>query len=364
MIIFLFIALVILITFVIVLYLIFKNKSTFVHSTDQVSCKAPTETTNIIKSYFDKNPMTGFIDPTTFQKIVASAKSENLALLAIADYSAKFSTHAVMSKYPVGACVLGVSGKVYIGANFEFFGTLISTIHGEQCAVHNAAVHKEKALTKLAVNEAPCGLCRQYLIDLGLPKNLTVIFCSADENGYLISDTLENLLPHNFGPENLHLDVSTLVHKSWELEDEPSGCKNDEATQLATSMLVQSYAPYTQLPAGAVLVFNCANSSSHDDMVPGQTVENAAYNPTVSCIRGAFSLSGVVGKSIKDLKRVVIVDSEADDNLERRDMFQALVDTLSSPNTQVIFEYSVRKLKVTPTVTMMAQAVDTIPLPL
>lgn len=150
------------------------------------------------------------LEPAQFQTIVTAAGGDqDRALLSLANFIAysgtsvdsgghriprhgppPAATHTVISAYPVGACVLGASGSVYLGANYEFYSPLEMTVHGEQCAVHNAAVHGEKVLLKLAVNAAPCGMCRQFLIELGDPQKLRVVFCSEDHNGSIIAAPL------------------------------------------------------------------------------------------------------------------------------------------------------------------------------
>ena len=143
------------------------------------------------KSYFTKpaSKEKVTISSEDFKPIVQACDGDvDRALLCVANYIAydgtetneagripRFSPppaaqHTVISGYPVGACVLGgKTGTVYIGANFEFCSRLIETIHGEQCAVHNASVHGEPNITKLAVNAAPCGVCRQFLVEVGPP---------------------------------------------------------------------------------------------------------------------------------------------------------------------------------------------------
>jgi cytidine deaminase len=205
--------------------------------------------------------------------------------------------HTVMSGYPVGACVLGgETGTVYIGANFEFCSRLINTVHGEQCAIHNAAVHGEPSITKLAVNAAPCGVCRQYLVEIGPPENLDVIFC--DNNGKFVSYKLSNLIIESFGPENLGQSQTSLKHTPQQINikntDEPS-------VKEAKKMFKQAYSPYTNIPEGIVLEFK------QGQIARGQTIENAAYNPSLSAFRGACSLAALKGYNMEDLSKIIYV---------------------------------------------------------
>ena len=85
-----------------------------------------------------------------------------------------------LSNYQVGVAVKGMSGRVYLGTNFEHPHSQGATVHGEQSAVHNAAIHGERGLIKLAVNAPPCGHCRQFLLELGADHTLEVIIGLGD----------------------------------------------------------------------------------------------------------------------------------------------------------------------------------------
>ena len=210
--------------------------------------------------------------------------------------------HTVMSGYPVGACVLGgKTGTVYIGANFEFCSRLVETVHGEQCAVHNAAVHGEPSITKLAVNAAPCGVCRQFLVEVGPPESLDVIFC--DHIGKFTVSKLSSLIISSFGPKDLGSEFSGQTSlKHTELY--PVDVKDsDEAMQQAKQMFKQAYAPYTRMPEGFILKFKEGQTAE------GQTIENAAYNPSISAFRGACSLAALKGYKMSDLTDIIYVHS-------------------------------------------------------
>ncbi len=273
---------------------------------------------NAAKSYFT-NPLNKekvTISPEDFKHIVNACNGDiDRALLCVANFISYDGTtmnkdgriprfnpppaaqHTVMSGYPVGACVLGgVTGTVYIGANFEFCSRLVNTIHGEQCAIHNAAVHGETVVTKLAVNAAPCGVCRQYLVEIGNPNALDVIFC--DNNGKFVSSKLSSILTESFGPENLGMTQTSLKHTPQKVHINTT---DDRATKLAKLMFKQAYAPYTKMPEGVVLVFN------DNKIVGGQSIENAAYNPSLSAFRGACSLASLKGYKFSDLKEVIVV---------------------------------------------------------
>ncbi len=114
--------------------------------------------------------------------------------------------YAPYSRFPVGAAVLGASGKIYAGCNVE------NACHGlgvcaERAAIFNAVASGERAIrcvvihTPTATPTAPCGACRQVINEFG-PEARVVSICAAAGR---IDTTLDKLLPGAFGPGNLGL---------------------------------------------------------------------------------------------------------------------------------------------------------------
>ena len=352
-----------------------------------------------VLDYFQQNPNSVVIEQKDFKDVVQACEgSDERALLCIANavayqsvakggpvpkYSQNSSlpcvgpaaSHTVVSNYPVGACVLSSEGRVYIGANFEFNGMLIPTIHGEQCAVHNALVNRisqNEYIRKLAVNAAPCGSCRQYLVEIGNPSDLQVIFCWNDNN--FSSQPLDKMIIENFGPINLGVKESVFNHTLLEipitLNSNPYSFtqwlstgggwrKNNvvqnvditaEHVQVALDMWKKSYAPYTNVNVGIALKFK------EESIVGGASLENAAYNPSVSAIRGAFSLASIMGKT-KDAKNLL---EECSFTPLLESIF-VCITSLTSEKTKNIQDIQVREilhylnnLKITVPVTVIA----------
>lgn len=104
------------------------------------------------------------------------------------------------SKFPVGACVLAESGKVYTGCNFEnsSFGM---TICAERNAVGSAIAAGEKKIRAVAIfspkmkNCTPCGACRQVLSEFQSEEGLDVIL--QEDEGIKVTP-LKILLPDCF----------------------------------------------------------------------------------------------------------------------------------------------------------------------
>ncbi len=108
------------------------------------------------------------------------------------------------SKFPVGAAVLTTSGKVYTGCNIEnaSFG---ATNCAERTALFKAISEGEKDFETIAIVgdpkafTAPCGICRQVLVEFGL--GITVILAKSQEEYQ--SYTMEEILPLSFTPKDL-----------------------------------------------------------------------------------------------------------------------------------------------------------------
>lgn len=121
----------------------------------------------------------------------------------------KFS-YTPYSNFKVGAALLTKSGKIYTGCNIEnasytptncaertaFFKAVSEGVRDFQaiCIVGG----KDRKLTEYT---APCGVCRQVMMEFCNPKTFQIIL-AVDKERYEIY-TLEELMPLGFGPLNL-----------------------------------------------------------------------------------------------------------------------------------------------------------------
>lgn len=181
---------------------------------------------------------------------------------------------APVSSFNVGSVAVGASGALYLGTNLEFVGTPLSgTLHAEQSAVLNARGHGETSLTALAISEAPCGFCRQFLAELSEVNQLSIMVKNTHTD-------LNQLLPMQFGDARQRgqglLDSSALTLKT----NTPNG---DEHSRLAIESARHSYTPYTQAPEGFVV--ECANGKQFT----GSTTESIAFNPSVPAVLCALN---------------------------------------------------------------------------
>ncbi len=112
---------------------------------------------------------------------------------------ARERAYAPYSGYRVGAAVRAKDGEIYAGCNVEN-ATYGATICAERAAVVSMVAAGARELGAVAVFTdgdplgMPCGICRQTLIEFGLPET-PVIVASPRETR---STTLGALLPEPF----------------------------------------------------------------------------------------------------------------------------------------------------------------------
>jgi cytidine deaminase len=118
--------------------------------------------------------------------------------------SAAARAYAPYSEFPVGAAVLGRTGKVYAGCNVENASYGLCNC-AERTAVFSAIAAGERTVRAVAVYTptplptAPCGACRQVIHEFG-PDALVICLCDGKSR---IETKLSALLPAAFGPGDL-----------------------------------------------------------------------------------------------------------------------------------------------------------------
>lgn len=116
---------------------------------------------------------------------------------------AKERAYVPYSNFHVGAAVLTEDGEVYSAGNIEI-ASYSPTICAERTAIFKAVsegVREIKAIAVVGDGEYtyPCGVCRQVLREFGKDATIYVANTETDYREY----SLEDLLPHSFGPEDL-----------------------------------------------------------------------------------------------------------------------------------------------------------------
>lgn len=121
---------------------------------------------------------------------------------------ARKNSYSPYSGFMVGAALLGKSGEIYRGCNIEnaayspslcaernAFGIAIARGEREFVAIAVAGWAKDKE----SGEAAPCGVCRQFMMEFCCPREFQIIIVGEDNTSY----TLEELLPFGFGPDDL-----------------------------------------------------------------------------------------------------------------------------------------------------------------
>ena len=130
-------------------------------------------------------------------------------LLAAAQ-AARDNAYAPYSKFKVGAAVETVDGEIFTGCNIEN-AAYTPTNCAERTAFFKAVSEGVRDFEAICIvggkNQkatgytAPCGVCRQVMMEFCNPKTFKIIL-AIDRENYRIY-TLEDMLPQGFGPANL-----------------------------------------------------------------------------------------------------------------------------------------------------------------
>ena len=132
----------------------------------------------------------------------------NQELYEMAVKAREFS-YSPYSNFKVGAALLAKNGTVYTGCNIENAAYTPCNC-AERTAFFKAVSEGVMEFEKIAVVggkdeiapvTAPCGVCRQVMMEFCNPKEFTIIMPMG--NGELGEFTLEEILPFGFGPANL-----------------------------------------------------------------------------------------------------------------------------------------------------------------
>lgn len=130
-------------------------------------------------------------------------------LIEIAVDMTKMS-YSPYSHFRVGAALLAKNGQIYTGCNIENAGYTPSNC-AERTAFFKAVSEGVKEFQAIAVVgglngelkqlAAPCGVCRQVMMEFCDPKAFQIIMATDKEHYRMMN--LEELLPMGFGPKNL-----------------------------------------------------------------------------------------------------------------------------------------------------------------
>lgn len=118
--------------------------------------------------------------------------------------------YAPYSGFQVGAALLTEEGKMYTGCNIEN-AAYSPTNCAERTAFFKAVSEGERQFQAICIvggkngvltdYTAPCGVCRQVMMEFCNPDSFQIILAKDRETYKIFS--LRELLPMGFGPDNL-----------------------------------------------------------------------------------------------------------------------------------------------------------------
>lgn len=132
---------------------------------------------------------------------------EELIRLAIDQLQFSYTPY---SGFKVGAALLTKGGKIYTGCNIEN-AAYTPTNCAERTAFFKAVSVGEREFQAICVvggqdgvltdYAAPCGVCRQVMMEFCNPEEFRIITAVSEEQ--YMEQTLAAMLPHGFGPDNI-----------------------------------------------------------------------------------------------------------------------------------------------------------------
>lgn len=119
-------------------------------------------------------------------------------------------SYTLYSGFKVGAVLLTKDGKFYTGCNIEN-AAFTPTNCAERTAFFKAVSEGEREFRAICIvggkdgvlteYAAPCGVCRQVMMEFCDPETFQIILATGKEQYEIF--TLKELLPQGFGPTNL-----------------------------------------------------------------------------------------------------------------------------------------------------------------
>lgn len=227
------------------------------------------------------------------QLLSATGLSDKELRVALLPFAAAYS-YAPLSEFYVGAIVRGLSGRLYFGANMEFFGVQLGqTVHAEQSAISHAWMKGERGIKDITINFSPCGHCRQFMNELSTANELKIQLPEREEK------SLHEYLPEAFGPNDLGIESGLMaeVKHQFSFDDE------DTLIQSAVEAMNMSHSPYTNNLSGLAL------EMASGRVFQGAYAENAAFNPSLPPLQVALIQVLLAGETFDNIKAAALVEN-------------------------------------------------------
>ncbi|KAA1156949.1 cytidine deaminase [Pseudoalteromonas fuliginea] len=245
----------------------------------------------------------GILNSSNIKALCAQLNVSDDALLqGLVPLASEYAV-APVSDFHVGAIVkaLDEKGEVnfYFGANVEFDHQALSlVVHAEQSAINNAWLNGAKKIVKIAISDAPCGYCRQFMNELADAKEFDILLPDQQFK-------LAELLPHSFGPTDLGNEFSLFNPKPQQ-----GNFSFDGLDETLARFALNAYVPYSQ-NFSAVKI-----STFSDGDFYGSYAENAAYSPSLSPLQSALSQFFLAGLSFNEstVKSITLLETAGHEN--------------------------------------------------
>jgi homotetrameric cytidine deaminase len=138
-----------------------------------------------------------------------STTPEQEQQLIVAATEARSRAYVPYSHYAVGAAILMADGQIHSGCNVENASYGLTScaernaIFGMIGRTRDADARRIRAVAVVTAGSdpaTPCGACRQVIREFG--RGAAIIIANTGGTVFLRT-TLDDLLPHSFGPEQL-----------------------------------------------------------------------------------------------------------------------------------------------------------------
>jgi cytidine deaminase len=217
------------------------------------------------------------------------------------------------------------TGNLLLGINLEFLGTSFGqTIHSEQF-LFTRAFHRNKTITSFSLSTpTPCGHCRQFINEFAGGGDIEV----SNSN---IKMTIKELLPLAFGPKDLGepgIRPTTASARNPRLRiTEPVSGPVQALLSTALAAAQNSYAPYSKVPVGVAI------QTLDDEMIPGSSIENAAFNPSMGGLQSGLVNLIASGRMYSEIKAVLMIQAQG--KADQAPQAEALLKALA-PNAPFV----------------------------
>ncbi|GAB1289126.1 Cytidine deaminase [Apodemus speciosus] len=135
-----------------------------------------------------------------------AVEPEHVQRLLLSSREAKKSAYCPYSRFPVGAALLTVDGRIFSVVQHRKCLLPTGGVCAERTAIQKAISEGYKDFRAIAISSdlqeefiSPCGACRQVMREFG--TDWAVYMTKPD--GTFVVRTVRELLPSSFGPEDL-----------------------------------------------------------------------------------------------------------------------------------------------------------------